>query len=61
MAIAFKHFCTIKSQIKGDHVYKADPWINSSESIFLSRVEGNIFFSKIFFFGKGNNRYNQCH
>ena len=26
----------------------------------MSRVEGNIFFSKIFFFGKGNNRCNQC-
>ena len=22
----------------------------------MSRVEGNLFFSKIFFFGKGNNR-----
>ena len=26
-----------------------------------SRVEGNIFFSKFLFFGKGNNRCNQCH
>ena len=26
----------------------------------MSRVEGNIFFSKNFFFGKGNNRCNQC-
>ena len=26
----------------------------------MSRVEGNIFFP-IFFFGKGNNRCNQCH
>ena len=27
-----------------------------------SRVEGNIFFFQIFFFfGKGNNRCNQCH
>ena len=28
----------------------------------MSRVEGNIFFSNFFFFfGKGNNRCNQCH
>ena len=29
----------------------------------MSRVEGNIFFSIFFFFffGKGNNRCNQCH
>ena len=41
-----------------------------NESIFLSRVEGegtmsrvegNICFSHFFFFGKGNNRCNQCH
>ena len=30
MAPVFKHFCTIKSRIKGDHVYKADPRINST-------------------------------
>ena len=50
---------------------------NHDESIFLSRVEGRgfhvegegtmsrvegyIFFSNFFFFGKGNNRCNQCH
>ena len=26
----------------------------------MSRVEGNIFFFQNFFFGKGNNRCNQC-
>ena len=30
MASAFNLFCTIKSRIKGDHVYKADPRINST-------------------------------
>lgn len=30
MATAFKHFCTIKSRIKGDHIYRADPRINST-------------------------------
>ena len=30
MAPVFKHFCTIKSRIKGHHVYKADPRINST-------------------------------
>ena len=34
MAVAFKHFCTIKSRIKGDHVYKADPRINSTCGCF---------------------------
>ena len=34
MAVAFKHFCTIKSRIKGDHIYKADPWINSTCGCF---------------------------
>ena len=47
----------------------------SIESIFLSRVEGSMsrarvpcrgsrvtyFFPIFFFFGKGNNRCNQCH
>ena len=34
MAVAFKHFCTIKSRIKGDHIYKADPRINSTCGCF---------------------------
>ena len=27
----------------------------------MSRVEGNIFFFQNLFFGKSNNRCNQCH
>ena len=34
MAVAFKHFCIIKSRIKGDHIYKADPRINSTCGCF---------------------------
>ena len=34
MAVAFKHFYTIKSRIKGDHIYKADPRINSTCGCF---------------------------
>ena len=51
---------------RGYHVEKERK--TNTESIFLSRVEGrgfhvdgNIFFSKFFFFGKGNNQCNQCH
>ena len=69
------HQCKVK--MSGSEKKVNENSYDISESIFLSRVEGrgfhvegegtmsrvegNIFFFHFFFFGKGNNRCNQCH